>query len=373
MTQMCTLLIKKRVLLPYWRSAVLLSLAWCLCARGDEIPSNAIPSDSANLVAGVFVAWLSGDELVATDHGKSYRFDIRTGTKAETMLDRPAQRSMEDTKKLLDGIRASFPESVVQKDPVTFKDIEWKSKWTARPNYPTIIVVPDAQNPSRQEGDFAVYSAEGRTPGGEPSGRIGVHNALYALLYKRDRYFKLLTLEIAEHHVENTNGEWNYAWHSLAARVDQADHKILIYFSGQPLESDVAWQAGWSPFNAWWFDPSTATLKHVVLPDGPWVADASDDGLGRAAGCFSCGCDCYRGYDLTVGGGTIFIRVTAIHDVLRSSSTGIFELTSMATTWRRISDAQPTLDQIAPDGCRLAINRPAGVEIVALCGRAKPK
>lgn len=352
-------------------STVLLILAIASLASrtmAADPDGSSTPDEGLGNISGTFVAWTSTDEIVVNENGNSVVFNIRNRERATSVYAAPSFRTPEEINRWLNDIRTHFPESVLQRDPVTGKDIEWKSSMSNGPvHVPIFVIAPDAQDPHRAEGEFAVFSAEGRTRTGEPSGKVGTHSALYALLYRKGKQFKLLPLELASHHVEDTNGEWNYAWGELVARVDHDKNRTLLYFQRQPLESDVPWQAGWGPFNAWWFDPATVSIQHVILPDGPWVADATSDGLGRAAGCFSCGCGCYRAYDLTVAGGKIFARITAEHNALNPSSTGIYELPDRATSWRKISDPAQSLDHVAPDGCKFAIDRPGAVQIVDLC------
>ena len=331
--------------------------------------SIAVRYDPTPPVAGVFIAWTGDDEIVVKDHDVETQFNTHTGKKVPTDYRAPTRRSLEETNNWLNQLRGDFPDSVLQRDPVTTKDVEWKSRWGGPVTSPRFVIAPNAQDPDRAEGEFAVYSAEGRSQSGEPSGSVGAHDALYALLYRKQGRFRLLPLEIAQHHLDGTNGEWGYAWPSLVSRVDPTDGKVLLYFERQPLESDVPWAAGWGPFNAWWFDPQSAKLEHVVLPDGPWVRDASSDGLLRAGACFSCGCGCYRGYELTVAGGLIFARITAEHGALSTATTGIYALIPSATSWQRIADATQSLGQIAPDGRKMAINKDGETRFIELVVR----
>jgi len=307
---------------------------------------------------GAFVAW-QGRQVVVSESNRFYACDALTGQ--TTLSDYRAPKQLNEAEKLAveQSVKETFPDSVAQKDPVTGTDIAWK-------NFAVVKVAGAGALPA--DAGLAVYLAQGRTSSGKPSGPATSLSGLSALLYRHSGQFRLLRLELSGQDPKEWPG-WGYPWDSLSGRFDPQTGRIFLFFARLKLGSDQYSPRGWAPFHAWWFDPQSASVMHVVLPNGRWFSDVAADPILRPLGCFSCGCDCYRNYDMKVRGGSVFIQITAESGALRDATTGTYVLRPTSSKWQKVpgTDSTTTLDQLADDGCKIALNRSGGVDVLSLC------
>jgi hypothetical protein len=321
---------------------------------------------------GTFVAWL-GEQVIVSDSGRLSACDGATGEMSASGYEAPKELSDAEKEAAWQSLKETFPKTVAQKDPVTGIDIEWKNIASLHPDAALLETLVSRANLLRPaDGELAVYVAQGRTSGGKPSGPAGTRAGLHALLYRHAGEYRVLRLEFSEQESKEWPG-WGYPWDQLAGRLDPQSGRTLLFFTGQKLGPDP-YRPAWAPFNAWWFDPQSRSLAHIVIPNGPWFSDVAADAIVRPFSCFSCGCDCYRHYDVKVSGGSIFIQISAEYSALRDVTTGTYVLRPASSKWQKIpgTESSTTLDQIADDGCKIALNRSGRVEILPLCGSAIP-
>jgi len=273
----------------------------------------------------------------------------------------PTQSSPADMKTYIQAIKNTFPESIVQQNPATGQRVVWKHIVPLLYSVnPLDALLPESQLIDKSLGELAVYTADGNLPA-----TAGHQMGQYALAFRNGGDLKLLKMDFAQH--QPMPSAMIYPWQNLTKRVDATSGRIFLFFDGEFLEADKANTPGWRPFNSWWFDPRAVTLQHVVLPDGPWVADASSFSPVRESRNFPIGASARRHYDIKVAGTRVFILITAFNHALDEATTGIYVLQSPANTWLKIAAASVGLEQIAPDGCKLAVNQSSSVEIVNLC------
>jgi len=324
--------------------------------HGDDNPGDPSPPTITRRCksGGAFVAWETFQQAVISQSGKMAACDAGTGEMSASTYVAQTEDGDAARQAAWQSLKATFPKSVSQKDPVTGTNIEWKN---------AALVYTDA--PSLE---MAVYIAQGRSASGHASGPAGSRAGLFALLHRSADKYRLLPLELSDQDSKKW-ASWSYPIGGMAGRLDAQSGQTFLFFLNKKLGPD-AYQPSWAPFDAWWFDPNTVSLTHIVLPDGPWYADVASDPLFRPLGCFSCGCDCYRHYEIKVGGGSVFISIAATYGALHDATTGIYILKGGAPKWRKIAgtDTNTKLSQISGDGCHIALNKSGGVEVLPLCG-----
>lgn len=311
---------------------------------------------------GTFVVWM-GEQVVVSDSGRFYACDPVTGETSPSDYRAPKELSEVEKTAAWRALKETFPKSVSQKDPVTGTAIEWNN---------VAVLNLEGTGSLPVDSGLAVYVAQGRTSSGKPSGAAGTRAGLHALLYRHAGQYRLLRLDLADQDSKEW-ASWGYPWNQFGGRFDAQSGRTLLFFTGKMLGPE-AYEPGWAPFDAWWFDPQTGSLAHIVIPDGPWFSDVAADPILRPMSCFSCGCDCYRHYDVKVSAGSIFIRITAEHGALRDATTGIYVLRPASLKWQKVpgTESSTALDQIDGDGCRIALNRSGSVEVQSLCGQSTP-
>ena len=122
----------------------------------------------------------------------------------------------------------------------------------------------------------------------------------------------------------------------LAVAYDAVQSEYLFHFR-DPAFLTPDWDRSipsWQQFYVWRFDAKTDAVQRVLLPPGPWVADAKLDGIElRAVRNFSCGIDCYRHADIRVNGDNVYVTVTGRASAISESVMGTYRLRLGEKEW----------------------------------------
>lgn len=201
----------------------------------------------------------------------------------------------------------------------------------------------------------AVYTSSPSDAGKE----TGTHPTRFAFAYRKDAKYKMIDIEIQPHKTAS-----RYPWGHLASSTDYKTGQVLLFFDGEQLSPDTKYLEGWSPFNVWWFDPGTASLTHLVLPDGTWVKDAAKPRILENLRNYPVGVG--STYEIKAGGGKIFLLVAG---TLNDSSLGIWMFNHPGGQWKKIANKEVDLKRVSPDGCQLAVDRPPSVAVLNICSQ----
>lgn len=160
-----------------------------------------------------------------------------------------------------------------------------------------------------------------------------------AILLRRGDEFTFLPFNYHEDAPDQLNYTQNVKY--LISKYDPASKRYLI-FRNDLLFNTPSWDKNipsWEHFDAWWLDTSQATVEHIILPPGPWVTDAKLDGVFlRGFRNFSCGVDCYRGYEIRVENGNIIASISGRTSAISKSATGTYRLNKNGTDWEKIKN-----------------------------------
>jgi hypothetical protein len=166
---------------------------------------------------------------------------------------------------------------------------------------------------------------------------------LCALLHKRDDRYKIVPLNYAAGDSSRVDIPVNLP--QLEVAYDAASNKYLVYGSSNTVSFlTPSWNRtlfSWEHFYVWWFDARDDKIERRLLPPGPWVADAKNDGIERATRNFSCGTDCYRKYEISVVKGTILVTITGRLSAIAESVLGTYKLGKSDSKWEKIKDGKP--------------------------------
>lgn len=233
-----------------------------------------------------------------------------------------------------------WPKILVRQDPTTGVEQTWYRLFEVI-NYPDHPYFPVSARLSG--GSLELYTRDGAAPA-----TAGYRAALYALAFRRSgEEPSLMPMTFSPH--REMPKEMVYPWSQFAEKADPVTGRVLYFFEGQFLQSDETNTPGWSPFNAWWFDPKAATLTHVVLPDGPWVRDAGSFQFLRGLRGFPIGPS--RGYNVALLGGHIVINVLSSDGSLSESTTGTYVLNPTGKAWVKIANSDVKLGDIQIHDC----------------------
>lgn len=159
---------------------------------------------------------------------------------------------------------------------------------------------------------------------GETQGAVTI-----GLLHRRGATYTMIPLEYSATYP---------SFYRLSSKYDASSEEYLIYSPNLPfVPLKNSKTSSWESFDAWLFDIKSEKVEHIVLPPGPWVADARHDGIFlRAVKNFSCGTDCYRGYDLQLIDGKIQVTISGKPSAISSDVAGTYQLAPDGKTWQKI-------------------------------------
>lgn len=347
--------------------------------------SESIARDALHPVTelpGRFVAWRNANEVVTVDHGVYTVLNVRTLSRARVNDRSP------DT----DDLRMNFPKDVASSSPpfpgritnklstggqVVWWKVEGLPVQGADPGSdPTLG--PSDNLIDRVDGQLAVYCApKGHESSEEPPPANSANRgASYSLVHRRGSQYRVLPLEFDPSIPAAFLGS-GYRWWNLTSKRDGTTGRYLLFFSREVFLASTKMYggAGWTPFNVWWLEvgdnPREDSIEHISVPKGPWIDDARSDGPLRRFRCAPFECDYFRTYDFRPAGHRVFLRISEVRDVLSRETLGVYVLETEQHDWLKVGDAETILDQVAPDGCTIALNRKQGVQIVALCPSTK--
>lgn len=154
-------------------------------------------------------------------------------------------------------------------------------------------------------------------------------SAEIGLLHRRGPSYSLMRLEYSA---------TQPSFYRLSSRYDANSDKYLIYAPHLPfVPRNNVKTSSWKSFDAWLFDIKSESVEHIVLPAGPWVANARLDGvLLRGFRNFSAGTDAYRGYDLKLLDRKIQITISGKPSAISRGVTGTYQLAPDRKSWEKI-------------------------------------
>lgn len=149
------------------------------------------------------------------------------------------------------------------------------------------------------------------------------------LLHRRGANYTMIPLEYSATYP---------SFYRLSSKYDASNEEYLIYSPNLPfVPLKNSKTSSWESFDAWLFDIKSEKIEHIILPPGPWVADAQHDGIFlRAVKNFSCGTDCYRGYDLQLINGKIQVNISGKPSAISLDVTGSYKLAPDGKSWQKI-------------------------------------
>jgi len=315
-------------------------------------PIQTCPSD------GHFESWSPSGKLVLLNDNHFFECDLETGAIKPT--DYSPSRTL-----TFDELRANsqkpvtntFPDVIKYTNSSTGELITWTHVAPLFFKYDDNYLPVEKRLISSDQGELAIYTAS-PIDGGSRSGKSA---ARFAFAYRKDAKYKMIEMEVQPHKHELASG---YPWGHLASSVDYTTGRVLMFFQDEALYPDTEYIDGWSPFNVWWFDPKTAALTHLVLPDGTWVKDADKPRILRNLKNFPVGVG--STYSIQAGGGKIFVLIDG---TLSESSLGIWMFSQPSDQWKKIANKGVDLKRISPDGCKLAVDHPPSVAVLNLCSQ----
>jgi hypothetical protein len=329
---------------------------------------NARPMPIVQLITvhGQFLHWRNARSLVVSSGpGQFSLLDLDSRSSSPLENEQPDPNDVRITAR--DVNRApqyTFVESINLIHAIS----QYKTKWFRylSADNPYIMLRQDLIDAN--DGAIELYVADPRDyPIGERVTMIKPSmTSRYALFVGGDSTYKALPLELTPTTLPQP-ANLMYRWNTVASRKDATDGRYFLFFSNERFRANPSGVQGWTPFNTWWIDVKQKTIEHVLLPAGPWVADAKTDGPLRKFICHPSDCDTFRHYDFKVAGHKIFVRITAERAVLNGSTLGIYEFDSSANAWLRVADNDATFEQLSPDGCAVAINKGRDVSILSIC------
>lgn len=326
-----------------------------------------VPETKVMTIPGQFLQWRDASHLViSSGDGRYLLLDLRSLTTVPLLN---AEPDPEDVRITAPGTTAppqdTFPRAFI----VTHDRIATKTTWFHYfyADKPYLNIKHDLIDAS--DGAIELYvAAKSDQPINENVTRIApTRSGRYAFFNSADSAHKALPLELELSELPLTPNS-NYRWNTLASRKDTADGRYFVFFGRERFLPIPARDfQGWSPFNAWWIDLKAKTSEHIVLPAGPWIADAQSESPVRKIRCYPMDCDDFRHYDFKAAGHKIFLRITAERAVLSERTLGTYTFDPSSNSWFKVADSDVTLGQIAPDGCAAAINQGTKVSVFDLC------
>jgi len=347
-------------------SAAVISVAlFSSVQANDEL--RRMPEQKIFSAPGEFLQWRDADHLVITTGAKTFSLlDLHSLRTVPLNTEEPDPGDVRIITPASTGPwKDTFPRTII----VTHDRTATKTTWFrySYPDQPYLNLKHDLIDPS--DGAIELYAAaRSDQPIGEKATTLApTRESRYALFNNADSAHRALPLDLTLSELTLTPNS-NYRWKTLASRKDTGDSLYFVFFANERFlpfpEHDFQ---GWSPFNAWWIDVKAKATKHVVLPDGPWIADALKEYPLRKVRCYPSDCDDFRHYDFKVAGHKIFLRITADHAALSENILGIYEFEPSSNIWLKVADSDIRLEQIAPDGCATAIDQGREVSVFNLC------
>ena len=327
-------------------------------SNSAQSPLEKFPSIQNCLSGGRFENWSPGGQLVLLNDNHFFECDLENGAAKPTDYSPPRTLTFDELRaNSQKPVTNTFPDVIKNTKSSTGELITWTHVAPLFFKYDDNYLPVEKRLISSDQGELAIYTA----PPIDDGSRSGKSAARFAFAYRKDAKYKIIEIEVQPHKHELASG---YPWGHLTSSVDYTTGRILMFFEDEALYPDTKYIDGWSPFNAWWFDPQTATLTHLVLPDGTWVKDADKPRILSNLKNFPVGVG--STYEIKTGGGKIFVL---IEGTLSEGSLGIWMFNNPSDQWKKIADKGIDLKRISPDGCKLAVDHPPSVTVLNLCSQ----
>ena len=340
--------------------AVFMVLATSTFANDDV---RRYPEAQIMSAPGAFLQWRNAKQLVVTTGpGKFALLDVPSLSVSPLGNIAPDSNDVQIVEPASIGPwKNTFPASIA----VTHEQTKTKTLW-----FHYYFTDPTYLNPPHDlidsgDGTIELYAADRADfPIGDSITTVApTRNSRYAFYNTAYPTRMPMILELSASSVP-MNPKSNYRWYTLVSRRDGTSSAYFLFFAKERFLPVPAHDfQGWSPFNAWWIDVKKGISKHLVLPEGPWIADARSRSPIRKIICAPTDCDDFRHYDIKVAGHEIFVQITADRAVLNDSTLGIYVFDPTASAWLKVAESDATLDQVSPDGSSVAINRKGVVSL----------
>ena len=324
-------------------------------ARAAQFPLEQLPTIKVCLSDGHFESWTLSGQIILINDSHFFECDLATGSAKPTDYSPPRPPTFEDLRENSQKPVNIFPDVIKDAKTSTGEVTTWTHIAPLYFKYDANYLPVETSLLSSDQGELAVYTV--------PSGDKGKSPARFAFAYRKDAKYKMIEIAAKPHKLVIASGS-GYPWGHLTPSVDSTTGRVFLFFGFEALSPDTKYIYGWSPFNVWWFDPKTAALTHLVLPDGIWVKDADKLRIWGNLKTFPVGVS--SSYDMKVGGGKIFLLITG---TLTDSSLGIWMFDQPNNQWKKIANKGVDLKRISPDGCKLAVDHPPSVAVLSLCGQ----
>ena len=322
-------------------------------ANSAQSPLEKLPSIQNCLSGGHFESWSPSGQLILLNDNHFVECDLENGAAKPTDYLPPRPPTFEDLRANSQKPVNIFPDVIKYTTASTGEVVTWTHVAPLYFKYDANYLPVETNLLSSDQGELAIYTA--------PSVDDGKSTARFAVAFRKDAKYKMIEMEAQPHKHVFASG---YPWGHLTSSVDYTTGRVLMFFDDEALYPDTKYIDGWSPFNVWWFDPQTAALTHLVLPDGPWVKDADKPRILGNIKSFPVGVG--STYEIKAAGGKIFVLIGG---TLSESSLGMWMFNQSSNQWKKIANKGIDLKRISPDGCKLAVDHAPSVSVSNLCSQ----